>query len=186
MQFLHQNHDILVTQVHQALHCSSLWRPLQTLTSFLEAQQAATSDMSTASTAFQRPWQNVDLRGVLRRAWDHLRQARSHRTKSLSGLFYAWRHAAQVFRLIQSTRRMCRSLRRQKLLAILNKVNMFHISRTWQASSRSWTGLPPKEIGYGNSKGGVLDIQEEASANAAFMQRLYVFDSGARTRDNTW
>ena len=176
MSFLQQNPDILASHVHQALR-----QPLSNLAdidqALWDAQQAATSTVAVTADVSQRPWQDLDLRGVLRRAWDHLRQARVQRDKRLGSLFTAWRHAAQFLRLIKTTRKMCRRLRRQKLLAILN--NLQHASHTQEMAGifKIVDKIAPKRNRqrpqFRNSQGGILDISEEATANATFMQQLY-------------
>ena len=174
--FLQQNQSALLTHVQQALQepVTSIDQLDQAMTM---AQQAATMDMPHAVSRYIRPWQDGDLRGILRKAWDHLRQARSNHTRKLGPMFQAWRHAAQFLKLIKATRKICRSLRRQKLLAILNDVQNASHTQDMASIFKIVDRIAPKRNRmrpqFRNHKGAVLDVQEEASANAKFMQNLY-------------
>ena len=174
--FLLQNQDLVIAQVQQAL-----WQPLPNVDRIdqilQEAQQAIAANIPRTGRNFTRPWQDGELRCVLSNAWWHLRQARSHRFKTLGPMFKAWRHAARFLRLIQATRKTCRRLRRQKLLDTLNSVQT-------EASRQDMCGifkivdkLAPKRNRtrpeFRNRQGAVLDICAEAAANAAFMRQLY-------------
>ena len=177
MHLLQQNQRILVTHVHQALQ-----QPLASLADIdqvlLAAQENATRVMTDTVSASQRAWQDEDLRGILRSAWNHLRQARSHRARNLDTKFRAWRHAGQFLRPIRSTRELCRILRRQKPLAILNDIRYASHKQDMAGVFKIVDRIAPKRNRtrpqFRNNKGGILDIQEEASANASFMRKLYL------------
>ena len=175
-QYLLQNQNFLIAQVQQALRqpLPSVERIDQVLQ---EAQQEITATMPRTGNNITRPWQDTKLRSVLSSAWWHLRQARSGRTKTLGSLFKAWRHAAQFLRLIRTTRKSCRRLRRQKLLDILNSMQSEAHRQDMCGIFKIVDKLAPKRNRtrpeFRNRKGAVLDISEEAAANADFMRQLY-------------
>ena len=105
-QYLLQHQEDLMTHVQQALQ-QPVTSVMQIDQALLEAQQAATASMPVTNCSASKPWQDGELRGVLSRAWRHLRQARTNRAKTLGSLFGAWRHVAQFLRLIQTTRKVC-------------------------------------------------------------------------------
>ena len=175
-QYLLQSQNVLMTHVQQALQ-----QPVTSVAQIdhvlKEAQQAATASMPITSHSASRPWQDGDLRGVLSRAWWHLRQARSNRAKTLRSLFGAWRHAAQFLRLIQATRKVCRRLRRQKLLDILNTVQSEAHRQDMCGVFKIVDKIAPKRSRtrpqFRSHSGEILDVSEEAAANARFMRQLY-------------
>ena len=141
-----------------------------------QVQQYAVNTMQQRRDQALRLWQDGDLRTILRQAWMHLRRARSQAKKKLCNLFQAWKHIHQFGVLIKTTRKNCRRLRRQQLLGILNNAR-------YQAHNHNISGifklvdrLAPKRNRstpqMRDSKGMLLDTEQEAEATAQYLRSL--------------
>ena len=175
-QYLLQHQEDLMTHVQQALQ-QPVTSVMQIDQALMEAQQAATASMPITNYSASKPWQDDELRGVLSRAWKHLRQARTNRAKTLGSLFGARRHVAQFLRLIQTTRKVCRRLRRQKLLDVLNAVQSEAHKQDMCGVFKIVDRIAPKRNRtrpqFRSQSGTVMDVSEEDNVNAGFLRQLY-------------
>ncbi|CAE6960767.1 pol, partial [Symbiodinium sp. CCMP2592] len=144
----------------------------------IEVQNQIATQVQHVPVQHQRPWQNLDLRTVLKQAWAHLRQARARRSCGLRDVFQAWRHMQQFSKLIKSTRTPCRRLRRQRLLSILNDAQYQERKRNIHGIYRLVDRLAPKRTQarpqMRDDAGVLLDARQEATKTASYLRCLYV------------
>ncbi|CAE7403450.1 pol [Symbiodinium sp. CCMP2592] len=144
----------------------------------IEVQNQIATQVQHVPVQHQRPWQNLDLRTVLKQAWAHLRQARARRGCGLRDVFQAWRHMQQFSKLIKSTRTPCRRLRRQRLLSILNDAQYQERKRNIHGIYRLVDRLAPKRTQarpqMRDDAGVLLDARQEATKTASYLRCLYV------------
>ena len=134
---------------------------------------------------------------VFKQAWGHLRRARAHSSRQLRNLFQAWRSIQQFLSLIKTTRKRCRHLRRAKLLGILNDVRYSARNRDIQEVFKLVDRIAPKRCQgkprVRDEQGMLLDVRQEAEANAQFLRKLYsgqvLMDpllSGRQAKEMSW
>ena len=123
-----------------------------------------------------KPWQDETLRGTLSTAWRHLHQARAENGKGLRSLFNAWRHAYQFLKLIASTRKHCRRLRRARLVSFLNEAQEQANMRSIHGVFKVINKLAPRNLQrpqIRHTDGTLMDAEQESQATAAYLQEVY-------------
>ena len=142
----------------------------------MQVQSQLQSIVPNSSMLKPKPWQDETLRGTLSTAWRHLHQARAEKGKGLRSLFSAWRHACQFLRLIASTRKHCRRLRRARLLSFLEdaqeQANKHNIHGVFKVVNK----LAPRNLQrpqIRHADGTLMDAEQESQATAAYLQEVY-------------
>ena len=142
----------------------------------MQVQSQLQSIVPSSSVLKPKPWQDETLRGTLSTAWRHLRQARAETGNGLRSLFNAWRHAHQFLKLITSTRKHCRRLRRARLLSFLDEAqeqaNMHNIHGVFKVINK----LAPRNLQrpqIRHTDGTLMDAEQESQATAAYLQEVY-------------
>ena len=142
----------------------------------MQVQSQLQSIVPSSSVLKPKPWQDETLRGTLSTAWRHLHQARAETGNGLRSLFNAWTHAHQFLKLITSTRKHCRRLRRARLLSFLDEAqeqaNMHNIHGVFKVINK----LAPRNLQrpqIRHTDGTLMDAEQESQATAAYLQEVY-------------
>ena len=142
----------------------------------MQVQSQLQSIVPSSSMLKLKSWQDETLRGTLSTAWRHLHQARAEKGKGLRSLFSAWRHASQFLRLIASTRKHCRRLRRARLLSFLEdaqeQANKHNIHGVFKIVNK----LAPRNLQrpqIRHADGTLMDAEQESQATAEYLQEVY-------------
>ena len=142
----------------------------------MQVQSQLQSIVPSSSVLKPKPWQDETLRGTLSTAWRRLHQARAETGNGLRSLFNAWRHAHQFLKLITSTRKHCRRLRRARLLSFLDEAqeqaNVHNIHGVFKVINKSAPrNLQRPQIRH--TDGTLMDAEQESQATAAYLQEVY-------------
>ena len=178
--YVHQHSAFVRSRVASALGHGSGGETPATLDdldgAMMQVQSQLQSNVPNSSVLKPKPWQDETLRGALSTAWRHLRQARAEQGNGLRSLFNAWKHVHQFLKLITSTRKHCRRLRRVRLLSFLadaqEQANMQNIHGVFKVINK----LAPRNMQrpqLRHADGILMDAEQESQATAAYLQEVY-------------
>ena len=142
----------------------------------LQVQSQLQPIVPSSSVLKPKPWQDETLRGTLSTAWRHLHQARAETGHGLRSLFNAWRHAHQFLKLITSTRKHCRRLRRARLLSFLDEAQEQANLRNFHGVFKVINKLAPRNLQrpqIRHTDGTLMDAEQESQATVAYLQEVY-------------